>query len=291
MANEEFPPNSNRQREIKKSPAKKDEKERLAPVVQGSVQRRKRSLGRRFSDAFISDSAESSVGSYVLFDILVPAFRDMVIDAGTGALERTFGGGGYHPSARRRRGGERFDYSGVSRRREDPRDRPKMSDRGRRMHDFDEIVLNSRMEAMEVLDKLNFRLDKYDMVTVMDLYDLVGETASWTDQKWGWFDLDAATVTRIRGGGYLLNLPRPEPIDYQRAEKMIQMFIPAILDVVDCDRHNAPLGVPCWNFPRYHGYGYYPAICNKRAQRGNMRSPVSARATTRVRGKHNPNSR
>jgi len=41
---------------------------------------------------------------------------------------------------------------------------------------------------------------------------LVGLAATHTDNKWGWTDLSGAGVSRIRGG-YLLDLPEPEPLD------------------------------------------------------------------------------
>lgn len=213
MATAELPGNSNRERAGKPAPTNKDEKPRLEPVVRGTVTRRKRGLGKRFADAFTAGGTETSVGNYVLFDVMIPAFRDMVIDAGTSALERTFGGETHRPASRRRRGGERYDYSARSRR-DDPRERPRtrMSDRGRKIHDFDDLEFDTRLEALEVLDRMNFRLDKYEMVTVADLYDLCDEHSTTTDGRWGWFDLDEASISHNRGR-YLLNLPRPEPID------------------------------------------------------------------------------
>ena len=45
-----------------------------------------------------------------------------------------------------------------------------------------------------------------------DLYDMVNITGDYTDTKWGWYDLRGAGVERIRSG-YLLDLPRPVPLD------------------------------------------------------------------------------
>jgi hypothetical protein len=106
--------------------------------------------------------------------------------------------------------------SPYSKRRRDPRDRddrPRdLSRRARASHDFDEIILGTRVEATEVIDRLYDIIAKYEMATVSDLYDLIGVTGSWTDDKWGWVDLRGAGVTRVRNG-YLLALPRPEPLD------------------------------------------------------------------------------
>ena len=87
-----------------------------------------------------------------------------------------------------------------------------MSRRGRANFDFDEIILDKRVEAEEVIDQMFLLLEKYDMVTVADLYDLVGIASNYTDEKWGWTDLRGAGASRV-SGGYLLELPRPEPIN------------------------------------------------------------------------------
>ena len=50
------------------------------------------------------------------------------------------------------------------------------------------------------------------MATIGDLYDLVGMTGDFTDNKWGWDNLSRASTTRVRDG-YILVLPRPVVID------------------------------------------------------------------------------
>jgi hypothetical protein len=82
----------------------------------------------------------------------------------------------------------------------------------RRNHDFDEIVLATRAEANEVIDRLFDLISKYEQATVSDLYDLVGLEAKFTDEKWGWRDMRGVQAVRV-GGGYLLDLPRPEQLD------------------------------------------------------------------------------
>lgn len=87
-----------------------------------------------------------------------------------------------------------------------------MSRRARANFDFDEIILPTRVEADQVLERMFDLLDKYEIVTVADLYDLVGVDSNYTDEKYGWEDLRGADVDRLSRGGYLLDLPRPEPL-------------------------------------------------------------------------------
>jgi hypothetical protein len=76
-------------------------------------------------------------------------------------------------------------------------------------HAFDEIVISSRQEAEEVLDRMYDLISRYDAATVADLYELTGLEGTHADQKWGWEDLRGSSVGRVRGGGYLLELPEP----------------------------------------------------------------------------------
>lgn len=87
-----------------------------------------------------------------------------------------------------------------------------MSRRARASHDFQEIVLRTRAEADAVIDAMMDYMHKYEQVTLSDLYDLVGIQGTFADEKWGWRDLRGAGPTRINEG-YLLDLPRPEPLD------------------------------------------------------------------------------
>jgi hypothetical protein len=86
-----------------------------------------------------------------------------------------------------------------------------MSREAQRRHDFDEVVLDINSEAIEVVEALIARVVRYGAASVADLYDLVGVTGSFADQKWGWTDLSTADVRPSRGG-FLLDLPQPEPL-------------------------------------------------------------------------------
>jgi len=68
------------------------------------------------------------------------------------------------------------------------------------------------VEAEEVIDRMFDLVSRYEVVTVADLYELVGVSGEYTDAKWGWTDLRGAAAMRIRDG-YLLDLPRPIYLD------------------------------------------------------------------------------
>lgn len=204
------------------APAGRKAKEKIEPVVVGQVSRRKPSLGKRFKKTFVGGDAKG-VWGYVVMEVLIPAAKDMMSDAISQGVDRTLFGDS-RPRSRRAGGSSPYGrvnynapYSRASREApwhnsRDEQPRRSMSRSSRATHDFDDIVLETRGEAEEVIDRLFDLISKYDVATVSDLYELTGITGNFTDEKWGWTNLQGADVARVRGG-YLLNLPRPEPLD------------------------------------------------------------------------------
>lgn len=218
-----YPPNSHKAKTPKIEKGERvenvDSKKVVEKVVAGEVVRRKKPLGKRFVETFMGGDAKS-VWGYVLLEVLIPAAKDMVVDAGQSALERTFYGETRSTSRRtaaRPTGSSsngyisynRFSPTSPNGIREEPRN---VSRRARASHDFDEIILATRAEAEEVIDRLFDLVSRYESATVADLYELVGVTGNYTDDKWGWTDVRGAGVTRVRNG-YLLDLPKPDPLE------------------------------------------------------------------------------
>ena len=79
-------------------------------------------------------------------------------------------------------------------------------------YSYDDIVLSSRGEAEDVLDRMEEIIDTYKLVTVADLFDLVGVTGNYTDNKYGWTNIRNAEIVRVRDG-YMIKMPRAVPID------------------------------------------------------------------------------
>lgn len=220
---ETFPGNQNKEVNRKTTPKDASDETPIKKIVSGNVVRQKKPLGRRLSETIVGGSGKS-VLEYVVFEVLVPAAKDMIADAASQAIEQMLFGEVRSVSRRRASSSKPSGpggyvsynrYSGASNnyggRREDPRDR-EISRRARGSHDFDEIVVETRAEAEEVIDKLFELISKYESASVADLYELVGLSAAYTDDKWGWTDFRGAGVTRVRTG-YLLDLPKPQPLD------------------------------------------------------------------------------
>jgi hypothetical protein len=208
MDSSEFPPNS----EASKNRPVDDK--RVERVTSGDPIRKRKSLRKQFSETFVAGDAKSAI-AYVVMDVLLPAAKDMIVEAGSQGIEKLIFG-----DTRRRRGStppqagptgyvsyNRYSM-GAAR---DAAERV-MSRQSRARHNFDEIVLEERAEAEEVIDRLFDLVSRYESASVADLYELVGIVPSHTDNKWGWTDLRGSGVSRVRDG-YLLDLPDPDPFN------------------------------------------------------------------------------
>ena len=215
----EFPSNTNEPKgsQLPRSEIGKGEpKKTVKKVTTGTVKTRKKPLGRRFMDTFTGDDSKS-VLQYVFFDIMIPSAKDMIADAVSQGIERKLFGE-VRSTSRRGRSAGHTAYSRISSgsrdifRRDDPRGPSRSERRSRNMNDWREIILETRPEAVEVIDQMYELLSKYEVVTVADLYDLLGESGNFTDDRYGWTDIRGADVVRIRDG-YLLDLPTPVQLD------------------------------------------------------------------------------
>jgi hypothetical protein len=201
----DYPSNSAKARQPASEKPKQDK------IIAGEVSKRKRGFGGKLADTFLSEESPGVV-NYIVMEVLVPAAKNMMSDAVSQGIERIlFGDNRPRPGMGGRPGYTNYGRSAVAGavRAADPR--PILSRQARATHDFDEVILESRAEAEDVIDRLRDLISQYDVATVNDLYDLVGLTGEFTDDKWGWLDLRSASVRAIRGG-YLLNLPRTVPI-------------------------------------------------------------------------------
>ena len=183
----------------------------LPRIVTGEVTRKKEGMAGKFFHSFLSEDTPT-VLQYVVMEVLLPAAKNTISDVVSQGIERMLFG---DSRPRARMGGRPgyTNYSGTGPaspgRPADPR--PALSRQARANHEFDDIIIATRAEAEDVLERLRDLINSYQVATVADLYDLVGLTGEFTDNKWGWTDLRSASIRVIRGG-YLLDLPRTDPI-------------------------------------------------------------------------------
>ncbi len=201
---EEYKPNSHKYKEDqnRSSPEKKVEK-----VIAGTVKSKKKSEIRKFTDVFISEDIDN-VKSYILLDVLIPAIKKAISDIVTNGIDMILYGetGKTKSNSIASKVSYRSYYDGRNGRRDYSAIRTKIS------YNYDDIIFDNRGEAEDVLSRMDELISTYGLVSVADLYDLVGVTGNYTDNKYGWTNIRSASVIRVRDG-YMLKLPKALPLD------------------------------------------------------------------------------
>ena len=201
----DFPSNTNKDKEqVKKGKPEKI----IEKVVTGEVKQHKSSIGEKFKSIFLGGEFKSSV-RYIGAEVLLPALRNMVVDATSKGIERVIYGDSA-PRRRPERSGPRVSYNTPFDRPPRPQQPPTYAPRGRRQQ-ISNIILSSRAEAELVVERLSDIIDKFDVASVADLHDLVGLPTSYVDNKWGWSSLNYVDIRQVREG-YLIDLPEIEAI-------------------------------------------------------------------------------
>jgi hypothetical protein len=183
-------------------------------VVSGDVVQQKPSMLTKFKNTFFGGDF-SGVARYIGTEVLLPALRNLVVDTATKGVERAI----YGDTAPRRRsagpGVPRFQYDTPLRR--DPRrahlpDQAPHTPRSRGGYDIGDILVASKQDADLVLERMVDIVDQYQIVSVSDMFELLGLPSTYVDNKWGWSDLRYADVRQTRNG-YLIDLPPIELIE------------------------------------------------------------------------------
>lgn len=180
----------------------KEESKNIEKVISGTAKVKKKNEMQKFASTFISEDIKS-VKSYIITDVLVPGIKKAITETVNLILY------------------------GESRSKSNNSTSPKPSYRSyydnntntantaitrRSAYTYDNIVVDNRVDAEEVLDNMNNIIKKYGIVSVADMYDLVGIVGNYTDNKYGWTDLRTAKIERERDGGYRIDLPRALPL-------------------------------------------------------------------------------
>jgi len=211
----DFPSNS---QNPKGKPEAPDEKPRVEKVVKGPVIQKKKPIGERIRGIFARGEFKQAI-SFVTVDVMIPAIRDLVVDATSKGIERLVYG---DTRPRRARGHGAATTTLVSY--NDPVNRysasqhpamlPKQPPRGglpSRSRAQGDILLVDKDDAQATLDMLCTLVEQYEVASVADLNDMLGLPATYVDNSWGWTNLAGSRIVQTREG-YLLQLPPIEQL-------------------------------------------------------------------------------
>lgn len=200
---DDYKPNSHKSKE---ETEKNNDKKKVEKIVNGTVKVKKKNAFTKFKDIFILEDV-SSVSSYILKDVIVPSLKKTLDDIITNGAHRLL----YGESGR---ASNTPGVSKISYRSYYDKHSSNISvtdSRSKSVYSYDDIILDSRGEAEEVLDRLGELIDAYGMASVADLYDLVGVTGNYTDNNYGWDNLNDAKPILVNDG-YMLRLPKARPL-------------------------------------------------------------------------------
>lgn len=195
----------------------KREKRIDSPVIEGKIVQRKPAMGKRVMAVFIAGDPKQA-GRSMVQEVLIPSVRETLLAISKAYLESLFLGDRLRVTRRDVFGtaSARVAYNNMHKGQQSqqrmPQQPKQLTFQQRANHDFDEILLEERADATQVIASLQECIDNYGMARVSDLYDAVGITSDFTDEAWGWTDISGAGA-RIASGGYLLDLPKPIPLN------------------------------------------------------------------------------
>ena len=191
-------------------------KREIRQVATGQLAERKPGFFEKVAKFFFVDTAKD-VGNGVLMDVILPGLRDMFYDAIVGGASRAVYGNG-SPTTRTytNKPGTR-DYGRYSRPRtigfqnDAPEEKPIQA-----KTTSNELIFNTREEALIVKNEFLGTLQEYGVVSVHDLHRMAGIERTWAQDSFGW-DVETlapedVTITHTREG-WLLHLPRPMHIE------------------------------------------------------------------------------
>jgi len=190
-----------------KLPPSSSEHPTLAPVVHGEVKRRKRSM---LASIFTPEDV-TSVSAYIIGDVLVPKARDMIANTLKDSVDAIFYGTDAAP-AKHSSMASKVSYRKYYDQKQDTQRRTSSVAREPLTYEYEEVVIESKAEAAEVIDKMNEIIDVYGHASIADMNQLLNMTGKWTDNDYGWDDISDARIVHTRDG-YSIKMPRVIPLD------------------------------------------------------------------------------
>ena len=179
-------------------------------IAKAKVQK-KSAIKEALRTFFAQDLPE--IAEHLIIDVAIPAAKNAITDMVTQGIQQLL----YGEVDTRRRSTSSYtsysrssrDYSGrayyESRRTE--RREPRQS----KPTNVEDLVFDTRGDAVDVIEYIAESIEKYGQVSVADLMSSVGIQPRYTDERWGWTTTDAFELRQIREG-WLVSADRPEPL-------------------------------------------------------------------------------
>lgn len=203
-----------------KDKEKSERREEIKQIIKGKVIEEKQPLSSKFKDAFLGDNV-TNIKEYIIKDVILPSVKNLLFDAlsdgfdmiNTGLINGfevfLFGKSNRQPKNKKSNVFSSISYGNFFK---NNKTSFSSNDTQRSSLNINNIILETKLEAEEVIFHLSDLINYYGFASVADLYDLVGITPEYTYNKYGWSDSKGFSISRIRKG-YLLNLPRAKVLE------------------------------------------------------------------------------
>ena len=207
--NERFPGNSNKDKRAREEVSIVPEQ----TIQSGGARLKKKSEGSKILNALFGNDDAKSVGSYILYDVLIPAAKDMIFDSVMGGLSmRLFGTDrGYSRMPRR----TMTNYQGISQKTRVINNPSRPTNRARSVRSKiynDDIEFDNKAEAYQALDILLSEIEKNGYATIATLYQYCQIPSDYVDNNIGWTDLSDVRIRTV-GSKAVMILPPAYPVD------------------------------------------------------------------------------
>lgn len=191
-------------------------KKDLEKVIKGDIVIKQKPLGVRLKNVFFGGDTITA-RQYVLGEVILPALRNLVVEAITKGSERLV-----------------YGENGVRRRTSSPTYSPRISynrvtpgwgresallpnqpsagrwvPTGKRTQE--DIIVASKADGEQVIEAMTTIVDQYDVVSLADLNELLGLPSSPIENKWGWTNLTSLNLQQVREG-WQISFPPLEDI-------------------------------------------------------------------------------
>lgn len=195
----------------KQDPPKAEEKREIVPVVQGvQVQR---PATRRFFD-FVFAESPKDISKRIGRDVVAPRIKAGIEEAIGSFVHGMFWGQGSAPISSMvkgtvLRGGNNVYHAAGN-------TQPSALQQAQQQvqsnsGNYEDVVCATQQDAEMLLANLFDTFNRYNVVSVGDLYEMARIPTAISHNAYGWRSLDGARISKVRDG-YALELPRPSLI-------------------------------------------------------------------------------
>lgn len=188
---EEYSSNSNKS----KAPAEPIVEKNITKVIKSTAKTKKKHL---FSGFFQGDG--QNVASYIGNDVILPSLKKAISDVVTNGIDILL----YGEKKNHSQNGYKPSYARFY---DEKKESSVVNYVPRKGYTFEEVVLDNRADAEELLEEMRNVIREYHAVSVNDMYDMVGIPAKFTDTKYGWTDISEARIERDIHGNYVVKMP------------------------------------------------------------------------------------